>query len=91
MNIRSPDDIHGYPPRDATPANILTDRCDEPQYNTRCYTFFAAIFKVLRTSLENNQSHSDWYKDMCTIGSPARRSFFKDLERECAIVSTVNV
>ena len=76
MNIRSPKDTHGYPDRDEIPADILTaGHYDEQQYSTRCYTFFAAIFKVLRTSLENNQPHSDWYNDMCTIRSPARRSF----------------
>ena len=91
MNIRSPNDIQGYPPRDKIPANILTRHCDELEYNTQCYTFFAAIFKVLRTSLENNKSHSGWYKAMCTLESRARRSFFEDLDLECATVSTVNV
>ena len=81
----------GYPPRDDIPADILTGSYDELRYDTGCYTFFAAIFKVLRTYLENNHPHSDWHKDMCRIESPARRSFFKDLKREFTIVSTVNV
>ena len=92
MNIRSPEDNQGYPNRDDTPADILTDPCtSEETYRTRCYAFFAAIFKVLRMSLRKNQPHSEWYDHMCDIGSPARRSFFVDLDQECANVSTLNI
>ena len=90
MNIRSPIDNMGYPGRDSIPAQMLTDHCPtEDEYRIRCFAFFAAIFKVLRTSLEQNQPN--WYKDMCDLQSHARRSFFADLVKEYASASTMDV
>ncbi|KAF8552448.1 hypothetical protein OG21DRAFT_1486202 [Imleria badia] len=82
MNIRSPNDTHGYPSRDDTPADILARPCaTEKEYRSQCYAFFAPIFKVLRTSLEKNGAH--WYENMCEPPSAVRHLFFEDLGREC--------
>ena len=91
MNIRSKNDHQGYPGRDNVPANILTDYCaTEAQYRIECSAFFAAIFKVLRTSLKKKKKPS-WYKDMCEIEGSTRTSFFADLEKVFLQVNTMNV
>lgn len=85
MNIRSPDDKLGFPPRDNVPADILTYPCDDEEYHKRCFAFFEAIFEVLGTFMEMDLN---WYDDMCTIGSPVRTAFFTELQKEFVNVST---
>ncbi|KAF8553145.1 hypothetical protein OG21DRAFT_1497931 [Imleria badia] len=83
MNIRSRGDTQGYPERDDIPANILTRPCvTEDEYRTRCYEFFAAVFKVLCTSMKDKELLS-WCDNMCAIGNNDRDNFFADLDREC--------
>ena len=85
MNIRPSKDDQGYPGRDNIPADILTDQCvNEHEYRIRCFTFFAAVFKVLGVSRLND---SLWYNAMCDIGNSARTSFFTDLQYEYNRVS----
>ncbi|KAG9313087.1 hypothetical protein JVU11DRAFT_6531 [Chiua virens] len=79
MNIRSPEDTQGYPPRDDIPANILTARYNtEQEYSMRCRAFFAAVFKVLGRLPWT----LDWCRKMRDIGNIARTEFFLELEDE---------
>ncbi|KAG9313098.1 hypothetical protein JVU11DRAFT_6543 [Chiua virens] len=79
MNIRSPEDTQGYPPRDDIPANILTARYNtEQEYSMRCRAFFAAVFKVLGRLPWT----LDWCHKMRDIGNIARTEFFLELEDE---------
>ena len=90
MNIRSRKDNQGFPGRDDIPAKILTGPCpSEEVYRTCCYTFFAAVFTALRTSLQKNDP--EWYDHMCDIGNPVRKSFFGDLEQNRKNVSTLKI
>ncbi|KAI9570118.1 hypothetical protein HD554DRAFT_2083867 [Boletus coccyginus] len=83
MNIRSPEDHQGYPHRDNIPANILTNHCaTEYEYRIRCFTFFAAFFKLLGVSQSNNPL---WYGDlMCDVENQARIQFFESLQNTYA-------
>jgi hypothetical protein len=52
-----------YPPRDESPARILSDCVDveAPYYAARCCSFFAAIFKVFRERLTKMLKDCDSY------------------------------
>ncbi|KAG9318017.1 hypothetical protein JVU11DRAFT_80 [Chiua virens] len=85
MNIRSPEDTQGHPPRDSIPADILTARCNtEQEYSIRYRAFFAAVFKVLGRLPWT----LDWREKMRDIGNIARTEFFLQLEDEFDKVRT---
>ena len=88
MNLRPV--RNGFPPRDEIPSKILTEDLDIPckLYEARCSAFFAAIFRVLKVELleENFMGATDaisrWNERMCEVGSDFRTSFFGRIESE---------
>jgi hypothetical protein len=85
-----------YPPRDETPARILSEFVDHKlsDYTARCCSFFAAIFKVFKEHLKARNICEDnylvattwWHSEMCKQ-TPFRINFFSQVESEFKEVS----
>ncbi|KAL4070251.1 hypothetical protein J3A83DRAFT_4372409 [Scleroderma citrinum] len=91
MNLRQVDD--GFPPRDAVPAQILTEdlHISRECYEARCCAFFAAIFGVLQSNLSEflEDTHMNvaaavchWNERMCDTKSQVRHAFFRRVRLE---------
>ncbi|KAB5592219.1 hypothetical protein CTheo_4316 [Ceratobasidium theobromae] len=91
MNIRSKDDINGYPERDHPVADILQEFPQSQQeYSDRCYALFTVIFHVLKYTFKyylpkiskDDELVNHWNENMCDLGSPARAQFFQTVEAQ---------
>lgn len=60
MNLRPSDDLTGFPERDDVPADILTQPAVD--YNTRCCSFFTAVFVAVRERLSAASNLEDALK-----------------------------
>ncbi|KAL4064133.1 hypothetical protein V8B97DRAFT_2026162 [Scleroderma yunnanense] len=89
MNLRQVDD--GFPPRDAVPAQILTEdlHISRECYEARCCAFFAAIFGVLQSILSEflEDAHMNvaaavcrWNECMCDTKAQVRHAFFRRVQ-----------
>ena len=90
MNLRPTADRTGFPPRDDTPASILTENGHlEGLYHIQCCAFFSAIFELVSKVLPEQPSQDNdnaialvwqWNRDMSRLDSQQRATFFAQLE-----------